>query len=111
MRRHHTVMGGGRPSTASRTASALRRHRFCARRSRIWSRRSEASMSALVLLTSVLIGGDASHLAKIRPAPDFTLKTQDGKELRLSELRGKVLLVSFVFTTCNGSCPPTTSRL
>jgi protein SCO1/2 len=52
-----------------------------------------------------------SRLAVIRPAPDFTLTTQDEKSLRLSDLRGKVLLVSFVFTTCNGSCPATTHRM
>jgi protein SCO1/2 len=52
-----------------------------------------------------------SRLAVIRQAPDFTLTTQDEKSLRLSDLRGKVLLVSFVFTTCNGSCPATTHRM
>jgi protein SCO1/2 len=52
-----------------------------------------------------------SRLAKIRSAPDFTLMDQDGKPLRLSQARGKVLLVSFIFTTCNGSCPATTHRM
>lgn len=51
------------------------------------------------------------RLAVIRPAPDFALTTQDGGRLRLADLRGKVLLVSFVFTTCNGSCPATTHRM
>jgi protein SCO1/2 len=37
--------------------------------------------------------------------------TQDGKELRRADLKGKVLLVSFVFTTCSGSCPATTARM
>jgi protein SCO1/2 len=52
-----------------------------------------------------------SRLAVIRPAPDFVLTTQDDKPLRLSDLRGRVLLVGFVFTTCNGSCPATTHRM
>jgi protein SCO1/2 len=51
------------------------------------------------------------RLAVIGQAPDFELTTQDGGRLRSAELRGKVLLVSFIFTTCNGSCPATTSRL
>jgi protein SCO1/2 len=50
-------------------------------------------------------------LAVIRPAPDFRLTAQDDRPLRLSDLRGKVLLVSFVFTTCNGTCPATTHRM
>jgi protein SCO1/2 len=53
----------------------------------------------------------ASRLAVIRPAPDFVLTTQDGAALRLADLRGRVLLVSFVFTTCNGTCPATTHRM
>jgi protein SCO1/2 len=53
----------------------------------------------------------ASRLAVIRPAPDFALTTQEGGTLRLKDLRGSVLLVGFVFTTCNGSCPATTHRM
>jgi protein SCO1/2 len=53
----------------------------------------------------------SSRLAVIRPAPPFSLTTQDGTPLRLADLRGKVLLVSFIFTTCNGTCPATTHRL
>jgi protein SCO1/2 len=53
----------------------------------------------------------ASRLAVIQKAPDFTLTTQAGETLGLSDLKGKVLLVSFVFTTCNGTCPATTHRM
>lgn len=51
------------------------------------------------------------RLAVIQPAPAFALTTQDGKVLKSADLKGKVLLVSFIFTTCSGSCPATTSRL
>ena len=34
------------------------------------------------------------------PAPDFTVKRLDGKPLRLSELRGKVVFVNFWATWC-----------
>jgi protein SCO1/2 len=39
------------------------------------------------------------------------LTTQDEKSLRLADCKGKVLLISFIFTTCNGSCPATTHRM
>jgi protein SCO1/2 len=55
--------------------------------------------------------GDTSRLAVIQPAPDFTLTTQDGTPLKMSDLKGRVCLVSFVFTTCNGTCPATTHRM
>jgi protein SCO1 len=66
------------------------------------------------LLTAALITAQvapSSRLAVIQPAPDFTLTTQSGNTIRLADLKGKVLLVSFIFTTCNGSCPATTHRL
>src|SRR5262249_7276870 len=52
-----------------------------------------------------------SRLAIIQEAADFELTTHSGNSLRLADLRGKALLVSFVFTTCNGSCPATTHRM
>jgi protein SCO1/2 len=72
-------------------------------------------MLALELLSAVLVTtaspAPASRLAVIQKAPDFALMTQDGKPLRLADLNGKVILVSFIFTTCNGTCPATTHRM
>ena len=65
----------------------------------------------LLALLAVAAAEPTSRLAVIQPAPDFTLTTQDGGALKMSDLRGKVCLVSFVFTTCNGSCPATTHRM
>jgi protein SCO1/2 len=66
---------------------------------------------ALLILAAGAPAEPASRLAVIRPAPDFALTTQDEDTLRSADLKGRVLLVSFIFTTCNGSCPATTHRM
>lgn len=35
-----------------------------------------------------------------RPAPDFSFKLSNGKEVKLSDYRGKVVVVEFLLTTC-----------
>lgn len=68
-----------------------------------------ANLSAIALL---LTAADApSHLAVIRKAPGFKLTTQAGEHMSDDVLKGRVALVSFIFTTCSGSCPATTSRM
>jgi protein SCO1/2 len=64
-----------------------------------------------LILVGVLAAGEPSRLAVIQDAPDLALTTQDGNTLKLADLKGKVCLVSFVFTTCNGTCPATTHRM
>src|SRR5437764_2569953 len=70
------------------------------------------SMSFILLLlaTALSQAGD-SRLAVIQKAPDFELMDQAGAKVRLSALPEKVVLVSFIFTTCNGTCPATTHRM
>lgn len=48
---------------------------------------------------------DASTEFAPYPAPDFTLTDQDGQSLTLSGLRGKVIVMDFIFTHCPGPCP------
>jgi protein SCO1/2 len=64
-------------------------------------------------LTWTLAGSDPaqSRLPVIEAAPDFALTDQVGKALALKDLKGQVLLVSFIFTTCSGTCPATTHRM
>jgi len=40
-----------------------------------------------------------------KTAPDFTLKTEDGTPLRLSSERGKLVLITFLYTQCRDVCP------
>ena len=47
----------------------------------------------------------SQSLPKIAPAPDFTLTSQDGGEVKLADFRGKVVAVTFIFTRCTDTCP------
>ncbi|TIS53325.1 SCO family protein [Mesorhizobium sp.] len=40
-----------------------------------------------------------------KPAPDFTLRTADGRVVRLADLRGKVVVLHFIYTSCPDVCP------
>lgn len=44
-------------------------------------------------------------LSLIARAPDFTLLDPTGKPVRLADYQGRVVLLAFVFTTCQGVCP------
>jgi len=39
------------------------------------------------------------------PAPPFALTDQDGNPLALADLRGKAVLLDFIYTSCPGPCP------
>ena len=71
-------------------------------------------MGCVMLVHAALLltfAADASRLPVIGAAPDFALTGADEKPITLRQLRGKAVLVSFIFTTCSGSCPATTHRL
>lgn len=53
----------------------------------------------------------SGDLRKIGPAPAFSLKTQDGSALSLADLRGKIVVVNFIFTNCADTCPLLTAKL
>jgi protein SCO1/2 len=54
--------------------------------------------------------GAFSELAEERdPAPDFALTDQNGATVSLADLRGKLVLLDFIFTSCPGPCPILTS--
>ncbi len=51
-------------------------------------------------ISSLLITGTAYADVKAGPAPDFTLKSDDGSNLRLSEFRGEVVMINFWASWC-----------
>jgi protein SCO1 len=50
-------------------------------------------------------------LPEIAPAPEFVLTSQDGSQVALSDFRGKVVAVTFIFTLCTDTCPVLTPMM
>jgi protein SCO1/2 len=46
-----------------------------------------------------------------KPAPDFALQDAAGREVRLADLRGKVMVLHFVYTSCPDVCPLHAERI
>ncbi|MDH4175064.1 MAG: SCO family protein [Betaproteobacteria bacterium] len=76
------------------------------------------SLSALLLAAA--LGAHAfdeklalreSQAAIGRPIGDYTLRDTEGRTVRLAELRGKPLVVNFVYTGCFQVCPASTQFL
>ena len=38
-------------------------------------------------------------------APDFALKNEEGKPIRMADFRGRPTVVTFLYTTCENTCP------
>ena len=59
------------------------------------------------------LGGEAagSVLPTIGPAPAFELTAQNQRTVALADLRGKVVVVDFIFASCTDECPLQTEKL
>jgi protein SCO1 len=51
------------------------------------------------------------RLPKIAPAPGFTLIAQNGMPVALADFRGKVVAVTFIYTSCMDTCPMLTALM
>ena len=75
----------------------------------------------IALIDVALLGGGTpvgahpakadARLSRIGPAPDFALTLQDGTQIGLADLRSKVVVVTFIYTTCADTCPLLTAKL
>jgi protein SCO1/2 len=51
------------------------------------------------------------RLPKIAPAPGFALTSQNGMPVALTDFRGKVVAVTFIYTSCMDTCPVLTALM
>ncbi|MCS6841903.1 MAG: SCO family protein [Roseiflexus sp.] len=67
----------------------------------------------LLILVSACSGYEFRGMALDPPkeAPDFTLTDFDGRPFRLSDHRGKVVILFFGFTNCPDMCPAALSNM
>jgi protein SCO1/2 len=80
--------------------------------------RAAIGLAFLVLMAVVLRSSGTVHqirqdrvLPRIGPAPEFTLTSQDGEKFALADLRGKVVAVTFIYTSCTSTCPVLTPMM
>lgn len=50
-------------------------------------------------------------LAVLGAVPNFSLVNQNGKNFGLADLRGKIWIADFIYTTCPGPCPMISTRM
>jgi protein SCO1/2 len=71
-----------------------------------------AALLALGAMPAWSHGTKASaRLPVVGAAPEFALLDQSGRRLALADLRGKVLAVTFIYTTCKDTCPLLTAKM
>ena len=81
-----------------------------ARRAR-WLAPLLALLSAWLFGPALALAAADTRLPVIGPAPAFALDSARGQRVALADLHGKVLALTFVFTTCSSSCPILTAKM
>jgi cytochrome oxidase Cu insertion factor (SCO1/SenC/PrrC family) len=79
----------------------------------MYTKRQMAVLYVAGMLSVALAGGATwlelrppeKPLERYRALPEFALTNQDGERVALDDLKGKVWLADFVYTTCPGPCP------
>ena len=70
-------------------------------------------MRAFLLTFSLAMAGCTLHssLPELGDVPAFQLTDQHGAAFSSDSLKGKVWVVDFIYTTCNGPCPRMSSQM
>lgn len=62
--------------------------------------------------TQSMIGQEERYFQPIdKPAPGFTLRTADGRVVRMDDFRDKVVVLHFIYTSCPDVCPLHAERI
>ncbi|MEX0961054.1 MAG: SCO family protein [Burkholderiales bacterium] len=77
--------------------------------SRVWQ--TVFALCLAVACAVMAYAGAPAPLPKIGTAPEFRLTDQDGRPFSLRALRGRVAVVTFIFTSCSSTCPVLTAKL
>jgi protein SCO1/2 len=74
---------------------------------------SPAAAGTVAATTAVSSTEKSSSETSSSYFPNITLLTQDGVPVRFYDdlVKGKIVLINFMFTTCNGVCPPMTANM
>lgn len=75
------------------------------------SRHFWLGMAAALLALMTACGPSGSALPVLGTAPDFALLDQQGRVVTAGDLRGRVALVDFIYTTCTDVCPLLTASM
>src|SRR3989304_225180 len=71
-----------------------------------------AVFPAVALVAFALLGAVPALPAQSpSPAPDFALINQDGTRVSLHQFRGRLVILTFIYTHCPDICPLTTAKL
>jgi protein SCO1 len=66
---------------------------------------SDVDSAASTATSTADDGWAGAALGEPQTVPDFTLTDQDGKQVRFADLRGKIVLLTFLYTHCPDICP------
>jgi protein SCO1 len=118
---HHTAMPSDPPLPDQREAGEHLRQQI-ARRVRV----ARTSLAAFLYLASLVLisvlaacdrpdasdrPGDYAAASRADCLPDLTLTDQFGHDVSLASLKGRPVLVDFIYTSCPGPCPMLTAKL
>lgn len=68
----------------------------------LWIGLGSLALAGVILVALVILSGSS----RVSPARSFQLLNQYGEPVSLEQLRGKVVVLTFLYTHCPDACPP-----